>query len=573
MTILQMKLQTRQLLIAAAIAAFFGPAFAGFGANARAASLAGEAGPSSDSTLRRLDKPDSATVAAAAQKDDSDDNAASEGKPARPRRHTADHQGDRVTIASDNHIAGDEKVPGDAVAVMGDLTVDGSVAGDAVAVIGDNTINGPVDGDAVAVMGDLKLGPKARVGGDVVCIGGTLQRDPQAVIEGKIVNQSSGNRFHGLRPLHMFVAHGFKTVWFWVINSLILALYALVALLFPKAVRSVGDTLVEHPGKSFLAAFLTVLALPVVFIILCVTVIGIPLAILLVPASVGFMMFGKASFYALVGRKITQDRLHLSIAVLIGGLICGLFFLIPLIGLMLTLLVSLIMMGCCVAAIFGAGEKSAAPPSPAGPPAGAPGAARPQIVGGPGPAVSAFAAASAVPPSIGAPAPAAASPLAPSAESQPNPPPFQAEPPPMAPPPPIPPVAATHLPLATAGMPRAGFWIRTAALLIDLILAGVAVGFFLPHGIPILLAAYAACLWKYRGSTIGGIVFGLRVVRMDDRPIDWTTAIVRALGCFLSLIAVGIGFIWVAFDPERQSWHDKIAGTTVVRPPKGVSLI
>ena len=143
----------------------------------------------------------------------------------------------------------------------------------------------------------------------------------------------------------------------------------------------------------------------------------------------------------------------------------------------------------------------------------------------------------------------------------------------MAPPPPAPPAAATHLPLATAGMPRAGFWIRTAALLIDLILAGVAVGFFIPHGIPILLAAYAACLWKYRGSTIGGIIFGLRVVRMDDRPIDWTTAIVRALGCFLSLIAVGIGFIWVAFDPERQSWHDKIAGTTVVRPPKGVSLV
>jgi uncharacterized RDD family membrane protein YckC/cytoskeletal protein CcmA (bactofilin family) len=569
-----MKLQTRQLLVAAAIAAFFSPAFAGFGANARAASLAGEAGSNSDSTLRRLDKPESATVAAAAQKDNSDDSAASEEKPARPHRHTGDHQGDRVTIASDNHIAGDEKVPGDAVAVMGDLTVDGSVAGDAVAVIGDNTINGPVDGDAVAVMGDLKLGPKARVGGDVVCIGGSLQRDPQAVIEGKIVNQATRGHLHGFTPLHMFSAlRSFRSVWFWVFNLAIVALYSLVALLFPGAVRSVGDTLVERPGMSFLAAFLTVLALPVVFIILCVTVIGIPLAILLVPASVGFMMFGKASFYALVGRKITQDRLHLSIAVLIGGLVCLLFFLIPFIGLMLTFLVSLIMMGCCVTAIFGAGKKPAAPPSPAGPPAKAPGAARPQIVDGPGPAVAAFAAAAAVPPSIGAPHPAAASPLAPSAESQPNPPPFQAEPPPMAPPPPAPAAAATHLPLATAGMPRAGFWIRTAALLIDLILAGVAVGFFLPHGIPILLAAYAACLWKYRGSTIGGIIFGLRVVRMDDRPIDWTTAIVRALGCFLSLIAVGIGFIWVAFDPERQSWHDKIAGTTVVRPPKGVSLV
>jgi uncharacterized RDD family membrane protein YckC len=143
----------------------------------------------------------------------------------------------------------------------------------------------------------------------------------------------------------------------------------------------------------------------------------------------------------------------------------------------------------------------------------------------------------------------------------------------MALPPPAAPAAAILLPPANASMPRAGFWIRTAALLIDLILIGAVFCRFLPLEIPLVLAVYGACLWKYRGSTVGGIIFGLRVVRMDDRPIDWTTAIVRALGCYLSLIAVGLGFIWVAFDPERQSWHDKIAGTTVVRPPEGVSLV
>jgi uncharacterized RDD family membrane protein YckC len=48
---------------------------------------------------------------------------------------------------------------------------------------------------------------------------------------------------------------------------------------------------------------------------------------------------------------------------------------------------------------------------------------------------------------------------------------------------------------------------------------------------------------------------------------------VRALGGFLSLIAAGLGFIWVAFDDEKQAWHDKIAGTTIVRVPKGTSLL
>jgi uncharacterized RDD family membrane protein YckC len=80
-------------------------------------------------------------------------------------------------------------------------------------------------------------------------------------------------------------------------------------------------------------------------------------------------------------------------------------------------------------------------------------------------------------------------------------------------------------------------------------------------------------MWKVKGTTIGGIVFGLRVVRRDGRPMDWATAIVRALSCFLSMVVAGLGFIWIAIDDDKQGWHDKIAGTVVVTMPKGVSLL
>lgn len=89
----------------------------------------------------------------------------------------------------------------------------------------------------------------------------------------------------------------------------------------------------------------------------------------------------------------------------------------------------------------------------------------------------------------------------------------------------------------------------------------------------LVLATYGAVMWKLRGSTIGGIVFDLQVVRLDGRPIDWQTAIVRALGCFLSLAVAGLGFFWIAFDHGKQAWHDKIAGTAVVRVAKGASLV
>jgi len=93
-------------------------------------------------------------------------------------------------------------------------------------------------------------------------------------------------------------------------------------------------------------------------------------------------------------------------------------------------------------------------------------------------------------------------------------------------------------------------------------------GFFL-----FVLATYAAVMWKIRGTTVGGLICHLQVVRLDGRPIDWPTAIVRALGCYVSLIPLGLGFIWVAFDPERQSWHDKLAGTTVVISVNRRSLV
>ena len=113
------------------------------------------------------------------------------------------------------------------------------------------------------------------------------------------------------------------------------------------------------------------------------------------------------------------------------------------------------------------------------------------------------------------------------------------------------------------------------ALLLDAVLVGIVLhqlhNFFNVE--LIALAAYGAVLWKLKGTTIGGIICGLQVVRLDGREIDWTTAIVRALSCFLSLAVAGLGFIWIAIDEEKQAWHDKIAGTVVVRAPKGASLL
>ncbi|MGH8218950.1 MAG: RDD family protein, partial [Steroidobacteraceae bacterium] len=131
-------------------------------------------------------------------------------------------------------------------------------------------------------------------------------------------------------------------------------------------------------------------------------------------------------------------------------------------------------------------------------------------------------------------------------------------------------------PLLALSQPRAGFWVRMGALFIDLVLVSFVLTLLYHHGARgtlLIVAAYAAIMWKLRGTTVGGIVFDVQVVRLDGRPINWETAIVRALACFLSLAILGLGFLWIAIDPERQAWHDKIAGTVVVRVARRVAVV
>lgn len=94
--------------------------------------------------------------------------------------------------------------------------------------------------------------------------------------------------------------------------------------------------------------------------------------------------------------------------------------------------------------------------------------------------------------------------------------------------------------------------------------------FYLP-----LLLIYFIAFWTWKGTTVGGIVMKLRVVKTNGAPIEAADAIVRALAGVLSFAALGIGVLWIlrnddlAADgrPARQGWHDKAVGTYVVKEP------
>lgn len=145
--------------------------------------------------------------------------------------------------------------------------------------------------------------------------------------------------------------------------------------------------------------------------------------------------------------------------------------------------------------------------------------------------------------------------------------------------------------IATAPV-RAGLLRRLAAMLYDgLLLIGVlmlATALFLPFTggeavvsgrNPVLEWVYRAALlalivgffgifWTLRGQTLGMASWRLRVEREDGALLGWGDTLRRLGWSVLSLLPLGLGFLWVVLDPQRRAWHDRMSGTRVVVVPK-----
>jgi uncharacterized RDD family membrane protein YckC len=140
-------------------------------------------------------------------------------------------------------------------------------------------------------------------------------------------------------------------------------------------------------------------------------------------------------------------------------------------------------------------------------------------------------------------------------------------------------------PITEIGLRPAGFWIRLLASIIDTVVLTIILApivytiygrqyltstelvkgpadFLISYVLPALLVIL---LWITVRGTPGKLICGLRVV--DARTggkLDLLQATVRYLGYFVSMLALFLGFIWVAIDKRKQGFHDKMAGTLVI---------
>lgn len=129
------------------------------------------------------------------------------------------------------------------------------------------------------------------------------------------------------------------------------------------------------------------------------------------------------------------------------------------------------------------------------------------------------------------------------------------------------------------------FWPRLGAWILDTLLLGLVTWPLLimaygwqvldkqPFAGPFdLLVSYVfptvatALFWTEKQATPGKMAIASRVVdARTGRSISFGKAVGRYLAYFLSILPLGLGFVWIAFDQKKRGWHDLLAGSVVIR--------
>ncbi|HLH53330.1 MAG TPA: RDD family protein [Verrucomicrobiae bacterium] len=430
------------------------------------------------------------------------------------------------------------------VVIGGSAQVHGRVREAAVIIGGDLEVWGTIGQESVAVLGNISAHHGAVMRGDTVAVGGRVKVSPGAQVhhqEGVEFPDVTWMRNWFVQCVLLMRPLSLKVTWVWPIAGLFLLLYVLIAALFPRPVRACVNELTVRPATTFCLGLLTILLFPLAIAILGVTGIGLLVVPFVLAAMFFGVMIGRVAVLEWIGGRIAHQFGTASFnnplsGLLIGAVVIAAVYLVPFLGLLTFAIISLWSIGGAVTAAFGGLRREMPEKKPAPPAAPMPAPVMAAAGGAP------FVAPTETPPD--------------SAQGSSR----------------VPPTMSAPVLPDVLAYPRASFWERLAAAFLDLILVGVLC--IILHPIALVVAlAYFAGLWAWRGTTIGGIVVGLKVARADGRPLTVPVTLVRSLAAAFSVLVLFLGFLWIAWDSEKQGWHDKIAGTVVLRLPRGTPLL
>jgi cytoskeletal protein CcmA (bactofilin family) len=253
------------------------------------------------------------------------------------------------------------EVKGDIDAGFGDVKIEGPVDGDVRAEFGDVYVNDAVEGDVNVGWGDVDLGPDAKVLGNLECEGCEITGNRSAV-KGEMMARGMALDFdesHG---------PGIIGIVGWLFAALAFAACAvLAAVVAPRPLASAASRAEESPGRSFIYGLVSLPVIFVLCVVLAVSIVGIPLLLLLVPAYLALLFFGALVAAFFIGTRVLmvtgRYRVGNALAAVVGAMILAATTLIPVLGDLLLCALSLLGTGAIILALFSRRRSRASHPS------------------------------------------------------------------------------------------------------------------------------------------------------------------------------------------------------------------
>jgi len=268
--------------------------------------------------------------------------------------------------------------PRDRVTFGGDAIVrQGEVVSDLVTMGGDAVVEGEVLGDVVTMGGDLTVMPTGRVHGETVTMGGAISVEPGASTGGSPAGLDGGLRI-GPEFVTPSVPDPIRSLGHWIgdlVSSLLsYALLFLLGLVLMGVARERLDALqvviIRRPFRAFGHGLLGFVGAIVAIVILCITIIGIPAAIVLGVVLPIALYIGMAAAATVLGAALPLPQLKERPVMQLAAGVATLFVasLVPVVGSVAIAIAALVGLGALVITRF---SKTASidleEPTPAGP--------------------------------------------------------------------------------------------------------------------------------------------------------------------------------------------------------------
>ena len=461
--------------------------------------------------------------------DSQDDEDTATPTPKKHFRHRHSDRDSKVIAGSSYELPRGESENRDVVLLGGEGTIEGNINGDLALIGSQATFSGNVNGDLVVIGSKLKVEPGAHVNGDFANIASNVIDKKNISVTGEKVDLGGLSAVQVVPFFKEAISNVFlvrpmspTSEFSWMLAILGLGLCLFLGWLFPKTFVETDTILQKRPAPAFLTGLAVILGGAVLSALLVITVIGIIALPFLGIAWFILDLFGRTAVSYTIGKRILPNAAtqgHATIVWILAGTVVRLIlYCIPVVGFIAWGIVLLIGSGSF--AIYLIERYRPATNGRALPPTTQPGTST--------------------------------SPITHSSQL----------------------ALGSVEPVMALTLPKAQFLPRLGANLIDLVvLYAVLSSLHLTRVTLLAWVIYRFGMFVWKSATLGQLVLNLRIQKSNGATLigDYSTSAIRALSSLISLIPLGLGFIWILFTKDLDAWHDKISNTHVVQAHPGVA--